>query len=62
MNFPCRRQFSRLAMVIDRKDCFVRANDYFSINVTDYPVTIHNIFKYQIYIYQLPYFTPYELS
>ena len=35
MNFPCGLQFSRLAMVIDWKDGFVRANDYFPINVTD---------------------------
>ena len=62
MNFPCSRQFSRLAMVIAWKDCFVRANDYFSINVTDYPVTIRNMFIYKIYTYQLPYFTLYELS
>ena len=60
MNFPCSRQFSRLAMVIGRKDCFVLVSDYFSINVTDYPVIICNIFKYNIY--KLPYFAPYELS
>ena len=62
MNFPCGRQFSRLSMVIDQKDYFFRASDYLSINVTillSY-ITFLNI-KY-IYIFQLPYFTQYELA
>ena len=29
MNFPCSRQFSQLAMVIDEKDGLVGAKDFF---------------------------------